>query len=67
MTDELLKKRLKDATSLEKKLSAIHGSLNKVPPFAGKARFMDMVNDANLKAHVMRKNLELDWAYRNEA
>jgi hypothetical protein len=54
MTKAQLEKRARDAASLFRLIDNIWNSLDKVPSFTGKARFMDRVLNVRTHAHNLR-------------
>lgn len=63
MTKNQLKKRGQEAAALFKLIDNIWNSLDKIPSFTGKARFMDKVLKARTHAHNLRYGLEEDLAH----
>jgi hypothetical protein len=60
MRKKHLTERARDAAALFRVIDGIWESLDKVPSFTGKARFMDKVLNARTRAHNLRYGLELD-------
>jgi hypothetical protein len=60
MNNPTAKKREQQAAALLKAVNNIWDSLDKVPSFTGKARFMDKVNRAKTHAHNLHWDLERD-------
>jgi hypothetical protein len=53
-------KRAQEANALFKLIDRIWDSLEKVPSFTGKARFMDKILNARMHAHNLREGLDRD-------
>ncbi len=62
MDKETLKRRVQRAAALLKEIDLVWNSLNEVPSFSGKARFMDKVKRAQTYAHNLHWDLERDLA-----
>lgn len=60
MKKSTLKRRSDAANKLYQKIDAIWESLEKIPSFTGKARFMDRVLRARMHAHNLNFNLKAD-------
>jgi hypothetical protein len=55
-----VKRRKQQAARLLNSVNAVWNSLEKIPSFTGKARFMDQVKRAQTRAHNLHWNLEHD-------
>jgi hypothetical protein len=62
MEKSIAKLRTQQAAHLLKALNSVWDSLDKIPSFAGKARFMDKVRRAQVRAHNLHWNLDRDQA-----
>lgn len=60
MNKTIGKRRAQQATALFKVIDRIWDSLDKIPSFTGKARFMDKVLNARTHAHNLRWDLDRD-------
>ena len=60
MDKQTLKKRCKEAETASKHIEAILKRLDKVPPFKGKAAFMDRIISARMEAHNLAWDLKRD-------
>lgn len=60
MNKATIKKRAQQASALFKLIDHIWDSLDKIPSFTGKARFMDKILNARTQAHNLRWDLDRD-------
>jgi hypothetical protein len=58
MSKKRVKELAKDARALFRLIDNIWNSVDKIPSFTGKARFMDKILDARTHAHNLRWNLD---------
>jgi hypothetical protein len=60
MDTPTLKRRKQQAAHLLRSVNGVWDSLDKIPSFTGKARFMDQVKRAQTHAHNLHWDLERD-------